>query len=117
MKSLPFAAAALIAAGLVASEALAARPAPASRPACSATESRPLEFWLIGRDAGAMPAEVRERRRLRAVLDGCAISEHWSSAAVPPAGGDDHRDPDVRRVASAVLRRRVATARTAAAPP
>jgi hypothetical protein len=107
MKSLLPAAVCLIAAWT------GAPPTAAAAPACRPAEPRPLEFWLGGRATGTASAGVGERRRLQAVLDGCAISEHWSTARSLPAAAGNAAG---LRPASAAARRRVATARTATVP-
>lgn len=106
MRPLLFAAACLIAADA------AAAGTPAPPPTCSPTELRPLAFWLSGREADAAQ-DSRGRRRLKAVLDGCAISEHWSSSGGQPADRDDTAG---RRSTAKAAHRRITTARTATLP-
>jgi hypothetical protein len=77
MKSLPL----LIAVSL-SSVAAADTPAPAKKPpACAAAEFHQFDFWIGDWDVTNPQGKPAGHNRIEAVLDGCAISEHWSGAS------------------------------------
>lgn len=59
-------------------------PALSKQPACAAAEFHQFDFWIGDWNVTTPQGKPAGRNRIEAVVDGCAISEHWSGA-----GGTD----------------------------
>lgn len=67
-------------------------PAPAATPApapCASDERRQFDFWIGDWEVQGPKGQVVGHNRVEAILDGCALAEHWTSAT--GGGANDGR--------------------------
>ena len=54
-------------------------PAPAPKP-CTAPEAKQFDFWIGDWDVTLPDGNIAGHNRIEAILDGCALAEHWQGA-------------------------------------